>query len=88
MVKLTQKEKDWFARLEKCLAAAPKSLNNKVSSYTIGDNDINIIDPCKLEEYIMENPKAEDYYFCSQVEASGAKLLSLEFPFDIESTAG
>lgn len=89
-MKLTKKEIAWFDRFRKTLAAAPKSLHKKVSSYTIGDDEITLYDLKKFEEYFRKNPlngrDISDH--CQLVDKSDSEIESFSFPFSIESTAG
>jgi hypothetical protein len=88
-MKLTKKEQAWFKRLQKCLDAAPESLTNKISSYTIGDDDVTVYDKAKLKEYFNNNPRVEvEDYLCTSVDAADAKIYCLEFPFSVEATSG
>lgn len=91
-VKLTKKEQDWLIRLEKCLAAAPKTLNSKVRAYTIGDPDIILyciktLEDRENERYGCRNNTIADMDICVQVEVTGAEIANFVFPFVIESTA-
>ncbi len=86
-MKLTKKEEAWLLRLEKCLAAAPKSLGKKVSSYTLGDNDIILFDKVKQEVY-EDSLRHEARDKCVEVANCGTELVNIVFPFNIESTAG
>ncbi len=92
MTKLTKKEQDWFVRLQKCLDAAPKTLDKKVSSFTIGDKNITVFDPAKVKA--CENDRTLEFTAWGgmdtgcQVENADAEILVLYFPFHIESTAG
>ncbi|MCY9864986.1 hypothetical protein OTK49_20940 [Vibrio coralliirubri] len=86
MAPLTKKEKDWFTKLESVLGDAPKSLRGKVCGYTIGDYTVTIFDEKKTDEYVDEH--GDDSDRCSQVQNADSELLTLKFPFDIESTAG
>lgn len=89
-MKLTQKELKWFARLEKCLAAAPESLRKKVSSYTIGDDDIVIFDVKRADTWEDDNLDRNTHTRdrCHIVDASSSRLYKLNLPFVVESTAG
>lgn len=86
MVKFTKKEQAWLERLEKTLAAAPKSLSKKVCSYTIGDNDITLYDSKKVDDYIAEKGDQRDR--CVDVDRADAEITRFVFPFTVESTAG
>ncbi len=93
-MKLTKKEEAWFARLEKCLAAAPESLRKKdgkkIRSFTIGDRSVVVYDAAKVDKWV-EN---QGYYTWNIpdvtciVDKSESELLSLSLPFCVESTAG
>ena len=92
-MKLTVAEKKWFERLQRTLDAAPKSLEKKgsnfqLSSFTIGDRDINVYDEEKLRDWQAANPRKADGDVGPMVDEAGALLLDLVFPFCIESTAG
>ncbi|AUR84796.1 hypothetical protein NVP1063O_129 [Vibrio phage 1.063.O._10N.261.45.C7] len=93
-MKLTEKEKKWFARLEKTLAAAPDSLKKKdgkfLRSFTTGDNDITVYDASKYDTWVDSQNFRLGYEgdVGPQVEKSEAGLYNLVFPFCVESTAG
>jgi len=87
-MKLTKKEEAWLVRLEKCLDAAPISLNKKVSSYNIGDSEIILYDRVKQEGYEDSLSEHEISDKCIMVADCGSQLCSFMFPFGIESTAG
>jgi len=89
-MKLTKKEQAWLDRLEKLLSAAPKSLDKKVSSYTVGDADIVLYDRAKYEKHFEENPVpyTDNRDQCSLVSDSDSEIVTFDFPFSIESTAG
>ncbi len=92
-MKLTVAEKKWFERLQRTLDAAPKSLQKKgsnfqISSFTIGDRDINVYDEEKLRAWQEANPHKAERDVGPMVDEAGALLLDLQFPFCIESTAG
>lgn len=87
-MKLTKKEEAWLARFEKCMAAAPKSLGKKVSSYTVGDPFITIFDKDLVWDYeaTLSNDSRKD--MCQIVDEIEGEILTVYFPFNIESTAG
>ena len=89
-MKLNKKETAWLVRLRKTLAAAPISLDGKLSSYTVGDRDITLYDKVKFTEYYKDNPIPlhDIRYHCTLVEDSESELQDLVFTFSIESTAG
>lgn len=92
-MKLTVAEKKWFERLQRTLDAAPKSLakkgsNFQLSSFTIGDRDINVYDEEKLRAWQEANPLKAEGDVGPMVDEAEALLLDLQFPFCIESTAG
>lgn len=93
-MKLTEKEKKWFARLEKTLAAAPESLKRKdgkfIRSFTTGDADITVYDADKYDKWVESQDFRLGYEgdVGPQVEMSGSELYFIKFPFCIESTAG
>ena len=90
VMEFTKKETAWLDRYRKTMKAAPKTLNKKVSSYTIGDNEITLYDLKKFEEYFRKNPlnsrDVSDH--CQLVDKSDSKIESFSYPFAIESTAG
>jgi len=90
-MKLTRKEVEWFEGLQSYLDTAPTSIRNKsrlkkLSSFTIGDDDVTVYDEEKCREYENIQREAPDKGAC--VYYSESELFSLKFPFDIESTAG
>lgn len=89
-MKLTNKEQAWLKRFEKTMGSAPKSLRNKIWSYTIGDDYIVLYDKDKFDEYYKENPEPRlslsDQY--ELVDRADCRLGVIDFPFPIESTAG
>ncbi len=86
-MELTKKEEAWLERFRKTMAAAPFSLFDKVSAYTIGDNDITLYDEKMLSDYIKANPEDERDQGLL-VESAGAELEVITFPFRVDSTAG
>lgn len=92
-MKLTTKEKKWFADLEAHLDAAPESLRkksiaHKISSYIIGDRNVTVYDEEKLIKWQEENPQRDARDWGPMVAEAEAELFELYFPFDVESTAG
>lgn len=89
-MKLTAKEQAWLIRFEKTMAAAPKSLDKKISSYTIGDSNITLYDKVKFETYIDNNPlgHTDTTDHCNLVRYSESEISDMAFPFTVESTSG
>ena len=88
-MELTKKEIAWLDRFRKTMAAAPKTLNKKVSSYTIGDNDITLYDLKKFEEHFRKNALKRNHPdHCDLVVESDSEIEKINFPFSVESTAG
>lgn len=83
---LTKQERDWLSKLQEVLEEAPDSLKGKVSAYTIGDPCITIYDSGKVNEHLSGEISEDDV--CKVVSAAKAEICSINFPFQIESTAG
>lgn len=92
-MKLNKKETAWLERFRKTMKAAPKSLSGKIGSYTIGDPSIELFDQVKFDKYISAKIEESYSYYkekdkCFEVDDSGSRLESIDFPFHIESTSG
>ena len=83
---LTKKEQAWLDRFKKTMAAAPESLREKISSYTIGDSEIILYDKVKFNDFFSGSH--QDKYHCELVEDSESEICSVQFPFDVEATSG
>lgn len=86
--KLTKKELEWLDRFQTTMAAAPESLKHKLSSFTVGDNDITIYDKVKFDSFFEGDPSALNNDQCLLVEESKSEVVKVGFPFAVESTAG
>ncbi|AUR87422.1 hypothetical protein NVP1101O_011 [Vibrio phage 1.101.O._10N.261.45.C6] len=92
MKKLSKRDMAWFERLQRVLDAAPTGLDAKISSFTIGDKDITVFDPVKVKD--CEEDMAGEFITWGerdtgcQVDNADAEIITLRFPFHIESTAG
>jgi len=89
-MRLTKKEEAWLARFRKPMEAAPKSLNKKISSYTIGDDWITMYDLNKYTTYFDKHPvSSNDIRDQGElVSGSDSVIGVVQFPFSVESTAG
>jgi len=89
-MKLTKKEEAWIERFKNTMASAPETLGSKMSSYTIGDNEITLYDKEVFDNYFEENPEHSwsSLDHCALVEESSSELMYIRFPFSVESTAG
>ena len=89
-MKLTRKEEAWLERFRKTMTAAPDSLRKKISSYTMGDDNIMLYDVNKFELYFEVYPlNSRDISdHCTLVEKSDSEIEYIPFPFKVESTAG
>lgn len=90
-MKLTKEELKWFEGLQNYLDNAPTSLTKKsktkkLSSFTTGDDTVTVYDQLKCTEY--EDLQYEPGDKCICVAESDSEILTIKFPFDIESTAG
>ena len=87
---LTIKEQAWLKRFKKTMDAAPRSLCNKIWSFTIGDDYISLYDKVKFDEYYKKNPEPHQSItdHCNLVDKANCRLCVVDFPFPIESTAG
>ena len=89
-MKLTKAEQRWIDKLTNVLLAAPPGIGEKVSSFTIGDNNINIYDKVKFDEYFNSDAvtATDRRDHCMLVADADAELYSIWFPFSVESTSG
>ena len=90
-MKLTKAEIQWLKHLQEILDSAPKSFvkkakDRKISSYTIGDNDVVIYDSKTVDKY--EETQRDNLDKCCAVQETDSELFTLMFPFIVESTAG
>ncbi len=77
---LNKTEQQWIKRLQRTLDACPETLKDRAASYTIGDPYIVIFDEGK---YIDTGTD-----ICIDVETCNAELATVNFPFQVWSTAG
>ena len=85
---LSEDENKWLRKLDLLLAKAPKSLAEKVSTFTIGDSNIVMFDRKKVDEYTESLGSADIPDMCALVKDAGIDTRTFNFPFAIESTAG
>ncbi len=85
MAKLTKKELAWIEKVQKVLDECP---SERLGFYTIGDRDIFLYDRSKGHEVTewMNRNKGD---FCFATKATDAYFFtSIDFPAQVESTAG
>ena len=76
---LTKDEKSWLNKLQKVLDTCP---SKRLGAFVTGDTTLHIFDKTHFQY------KERNGEFCQQVEACGAMLFTVNFPFQIEATAG
>lgn len=81
---LNKKEQAWVKKLQKVIDECPKSLSDRVESYTIGDNVITIFDEGKYKDFV----KQQELDIPRGVEMSNSEETRIYFPFCVSSGAG
>lgn len=85
MAKLTKEEKAWVKQINALLAKCP---SKRIAFATIGDCDVSIFDVTRYNE-ICDSQDSEKGEFISAAERIGALFDErLNFPNQVESTAG
>lgn len=84
MAILTKEEKAWFRKLQKVLDECP---TDRISAYTVGDNDLTFYDNTKDDE-INEAHNYTESEFGNIVESMGAELIFVRFPCAVHSVSG
>ena len=81
---LTKDEIMWIDKVNKVLSECP---SERLSSFTIGDNQISLYDN-RFDKKIIEIQENGQSDYCTAVQNLGCDLGSIDFPFPVHSTAG
>lgn len=84
MTTLTKQEKAWFNKLQKVLNECPFDVSD-FDSFTTGDNDITIF---KNKGEVEAHHSKYETDLGESVQALGADVFNLKFPFGVASAAG
>lgn len=83
MSKPTKAEKSWLLELQEVLDRCP---SKRLGFFTTGDATVSVYDNSKdAKIYVIADAGGE---FANAVEKAGADIGTIQFPFNVHSTAG
>ena len=85
MSELTKEELKWLKKVQKVINECP---SKRLGAYTIGDTDITIYDSTLEDDICARLDSGESMDFGPAVHELNAYLGSIDFPFNVHSTAG